>query len=124
MLIILVNDKRVEIGILRSMGASARSIGGIFGTCGVTMGLLGGLIGTGAAVATLHYLQELVNFISAVQGYDAFNKMFYGDSLPNELSYRALSFVFVATLLISLLAGIIPAIKAARMRPAAILRSE
>jgi lipoprotein-releasing system permease protein len=124
MLVILVNDKRQEIGILRSMGASAGNIASIFGVCGLSMGLVGGVLGTGAAMLTLHYLHPLIDLISFVQGYDAFNSMFYGDTLPNDLSYRALSFVFVTTLVISLLAGIIPAIKAARMRPSAILRSE
>ena len=41
MLIILVNDKKLEIGILRSMGASSASIAAIFGLCGVVMGILG-----------------------------------------------------------------------------------
>ncbi|MFN4174809.1 MAG: ABC transporter permease, partial [Parachlamydiaceae bacterium] len=50
MLIILVNDKKTEIGILRSMGASSLSISSIFGLCGVIMGLIGSLIGITAAV--------------------------------------------------------------------------
>lgn len=124
MLIILVNDKKMEIGILRSMGASSLSIAWIFGFCGLSMGLLGGLVGTLAAVITLHHLQSLVDIISLVQGYQAFNSTFYGETLPNDLSLEALGFVFFATLVISLLAGTIPALKAARMNPSAILRSE
>lgn len=124
MLIILVNDKKIEIGILRSMGATSRSIATIFGFCGVVMGLLGSLLGTIAAVITLRNLEALLGFISRIQGYDAFNPMFYGDSLPNEVSIGALTFVMVSTVLISLLAGIIPATKASMMRPSTILRSE
>lgn len=124
MLIILVNDKKGEIGILRSMGASAGSIALIFGVCGMIMGLIGSLLGTLAAIITLKYLQELIHFIGSMQGYDVFNPLFYGTTLPNEISYRALLFVIMATGLISLLAGIVPAIKASFIRPAAILRSE
>jgi len=124
MLIILVNDKKVEIGILRSMGATSVSIAFIFGFCGVTMGLVGSVTGTLVAIITLKNLKVLVDFISGLQGYDAFNPLYYGNSLPNEVSLDALMFVVFATSLISLLAGIVPAVKASMLRPSSILRSE
>lgn len=124
MLIILVNDKKLEIGILRSMGASSVSIAAIFGICGVIMGVLGSLIGTAAAIITLKNLQSLIGLISWFQGYEMFNPLWYGDTLPSEISFEALSFVLISTVLISLLAGIVPATKASLMKPSAILRSE
>jgi lipoprotein-releasing system permease protein len=124
MLILLVNDKKREVGILQSMGASSRSIALIFGLCGVAMGILSSVIGTTAAYFTLLNLQGLVDFISSLQGYDAFNTVFYGDSLPNQMSSGALTMVWMATTFISLLAGLVPAIKASLLKPTAILRSE
>lgn len=124
MLVILVNDKKLEIGILRSMGASAGSIALIFGLCGVVMGLIGSFLGALAAIATLHHLDKLIRLIESVQGYDLFNPTFYGNTMPNELSYEGLAFVFATTVVISILAGIVPAIKASLMKPSAILRSE
>ncbi|GAB4232580.1 MAG: hypothetical protein Tsb0021_11300 [Chlamydiales bacterium] len=124
MLIILVNDKRMEIGILRAMGASSGSIALIFGFCGVMMGLAGSAIGIGMALVTLNHIDSLIGFIGAIQGHDVFNTLFYGDSLPGELSGEALSFVLISTGFTSLIAGIVPAVKAAWMRPSAILRSE
>lgn len=124
MLIILVNDKKLEIGILRSMGASSASIAAIFGTCGVIMGVTGSVIGTAAALLTLKNLNSLISLISWFQGYDMFNPLFYGDTLPSEISYEALAFVLISTAVISLLAGIVPAVKASMMKPSAILRSE
>lgn len=124
MLIILVNDKKVEIGILRSMGASSGSIALIFGTCGVIMGMIGSIMGTLIAIVTLSNLQSLIDFIGRVQGYEMFNPVFYGNSLPNEVSLEALAFVIFATSIISLIAGIVPAIKATTLRPSTILRSE
>ena len=124
MLIILVNDKKTEIGILRSMGASSKSIAAIFGLCGTVMGVIGGLLGALAALLTLHYLQPLIDLISRLQGFDAFNPVFFGDKLPNEVSLQALTFVLIATALISLIAGIVPAVKACLVRPSVILRSE
>lgn len=124
MLIILVNDKKLEIGILRSMGASSRSIALIFGSCGLVMGLLGSLLGSAAAVLTLHQLDTILSLVERIQGYEMFNPTFYGSSMPNELSFEGLAFVLVTTTLISLIAGVIPAVKASLLKPSAILRSE
>lgn len=124
MLIILVNDKKLEIGILRSMGASSASIAAIFGICGIVMGITGSLIGIGTAVITLSHLDVLVNLMSSIQGHDAFNPIYYGDSLPNEVSVEALLYVMSATVVISLLSGLVPALKASMLRPSTILRAE
>lgn len=124
MLIILVNDKKLEIGILRSMGATSLSIAAIFGICGVVMGLIGSVIGIALALLTLDNLQTLIDFISRVQGFEMFNPSFFGETLPNEISIEALTFVLTATALISLVAGVVPALKASLLRPSAILRSE
>jgi lipoprotein-releasing system permease protein len=124
MLILLVNDKKREIGILQSMGASPKRIAVIFGLCGFATGLASCVIGTAAAILTLKNLQSLVNLLSFLQGRDAFQSAFYGSSLPNDLSYSSLLFVLAATLFISLLAGIVPAAKASKIRPTEILRSE
>lgn len=124
MLIILVNDKKTEIGILRSMGATSRSIAWIFGTCGFFMGACGSLLGIAAAALTLRNLDALIGFLGTLQGHQMFNPTFYGQSMPNELSAEALLFVLTATALFSLLAGVVPAIKASLVKPSATLRSE
>lgn len=124
MLIIMVNDKKMEIGIMRAMGASALSIAIIFGLCGFMMGMIGSFIGISLAVITLKNIDLIVNLLSSLQGHNAFNPIYYGDSLPNEISFEALAFVVLVTGLLSLLAGIVPAVKASLLKPSAILRSE
>lgn len=123
MLVILVNDKKVEIGILRSMGATSKSIALIFGVAGGLIGMVGSLLGIGVAILTLKNLHWIIGFISHIQGYNMFNTAFYGEMMPQELSYEALSFVLMATFILSLLAGIVPAVKACLLRPTAILKS-
>ena len=124
MLILLVNDKKREIGILQSLGASPKRIGMIFGMCGLFTGLASCLFGTVLAFLTLKNLQSLVQFLNFMKGHELFQKMFFGGDLPNEMSTSALIFVVGTTLFISVLAGLVPAIKAARIRPSEILRGE
>jgi lipoprotein-releasing system permease protein len=122
MLIILVNDKKQEIGILRSMGASSKSIALIFGLSGALIGILGSVIGIAAAILTLNNLPVLISIMSRFQGHDV-GALFYGEAVPHQISVEALSFVILATMIISLLAGIVPAVKACLLRPSSTLRS-
>ena len=124
LLVLLVNDKKREIAILQAMGTSKKSIALLFGFCGIITGLISSLIGTIAAIWTLNHLDHLVNFLSAIQGHAAFNAAFFGNNLPNALSFEALAFVLIVTPVISLVAGLVPALKASRIRPSQILRSE
>ncbi len=124
MLILLVNDKKREIGILQALGASPKRIGMIFGMCGLFTGLTSSLFGTALAFLTLKNLHALVHFLNFMKGHELFQKMFFGGDLPNEVSVSALLFVVGTTVAISILAGLVPAVKAARIRPSEILRSE
>lgn len=124
MLILLVNDKKREIGILQSLGASPKRIGMIFGMCGLFTGLLSCLFGAVLAVLTLKNLGPLVQFLNFLKGHELFQKMFFGGDLPNTVSVSALIFVLSATVVISVLAGLVPALKASRIRPSEILRRE
>jgi len=124
LLTLLVNEKKKEIAILETMGASFQSIALIFGTCGAIIGILSCLIGSMLACFTLYHLDKLVQLLNALQGHNAFNPAFFGHSLPNELSITALLFVFILTPILSLTAGLVPAIKASRIRASTALRAE
>lgn len=124
LLIILVNDKKKEIAILQSMGATRTSIVTIFALCGTAIGLLSCLLGTALAVATLHNIDSLVSLLSAMQGRAALNPLFFGGQLSRELSSEATYFVLLATPILSLIAALIPAIRASQIRSSVILRSE
>lgn len=124
MLIILVNDKKTEIGILRSMGATSLSIASIFGVTGIFLGISGSLIGITLAILTLNNLNSLIDLITRFQGYEMFNPQIYGETLPSELSVEALLFVVLSTAFISLIAGTVPACKACLLKPSEILKAE
>ncbi|MDN3506299.1 MAG: FtsX-like permease family protein [Simkaniaceae bacterium] len=124
LLILLVSDKKKEIGILRAMGAKRRSIASIFAFSGASLGLFSCLLGLLLAHITLKNIDHLVSFLSLIQGHEAFNSQFFGTSLPREISPRALLFAAITTPLLALIAGLFPAIKAARLKPCDSLRAE
>lgn len=123
LLVLLVSDKKKEIGILRAMGAKRRSIATIFALSGGSLGFFSCLLGVFLAFLTLRNIDSVVSFLSFLQGHEAFNVQFFGQSLPHEMSPRALVFAAIATPLFALLAGLFPAIKAARLNPCESLRS-
>jgi len=122
--VLLVNDKKKEIGILRSMGARTRSIALIFGLCGALMGLFSTGLGCALAYVTVRNIDTLIQILSAVQGHQLFSEAFFGTHLPNTLSTNALLFVGIITPLIALCAGLVPAVKACRLKTASILRGD
>ncbi len=124
LLVLLVNEKRREIAILRCLGAKTGSIALLFGITGLIMGSLGCLIGMGAASLTLSHIDWLVSFLGSLQGEAAFHPALFAEPFPNTFSRSALLFVLTLTPLLSLLAAFIPAIKACRLHPASALRSE
>jgi len=124
LLILLINDKKREIAILQAMGASKFSMAAIFGFCGLAMGAVSSFIGTLAAIFTLRHIDAISSFLSALQGHAAFQPAFFGQTLPSSLSAEALLFVFIATPLLSLLAGLLPALRACRIKPSTALRQE
>jgi lipoprotein-releasing system permease protein len=124
LLLLLVHDKKAEIGIFLSLGASKLQISSIFAFAGVFLGGISTLIGSFLAYITLKNIDSLVWVLNRIEGRDAFNAAFYGSKLPNEFSVLAFTFILIATPLLSLGAGLIPAIKACKLRPSQILRSE
>lgn len=123
-LILLVRDKRKEIAILKALGTSSQSILMIFGLCGILMGLFSCLLGTLAAIFTLKYLDQVVAFLSYLQGHAAFQTAFFGESLPNEISTSILRLIWIITPILSFLAGCIPAVQAFRIHPSTTLRGD
>ncbi|MCH9621469.1 MAG: hypothetical protein S4CHLAM20_08890 [Chlamydiia bacterium] len=124
LLLLLVHDKKTEIGIFLSLGASKMKISTIFALAGVLLGGISTLIGSFLAYITLKNIDSLVGFLNMIEGREAFNAAFYGSKLPSEFSMLAFTFIVIATPILSLGAGLIPAIKACRLRPSQILRSE
>ncbi len=116
-LIMMVIEKTRDIGILKSVGASNRSVRWIFTWQGLIIGLVGTGLGVAGAWAVIWLLQttELIRLPSSI---------YYLDHLPARVEWGDWLRVIGAALTISLLATLYPARQAAKLSPVDALRYE
>jgi lipoprotein-releasing system permease protein len=124
MLVTVVRKTR-EIGVLGAMGGTPRSIAACFCWQGLAIGLAGTILGILLALVLLHFRNELVALLAYLSGQDTVLLHVYQfHQLP--VHYSAADFIRIssASVLLSTLAGLLPAWRAAQLKPADALRSE
>jgi lipoprotein-releasing system ATP-binding protein len=124
-LILMVSQKVKDIGILKAMGAADNGIMGIFVSNGFFISLFGSIIGTVAGISFALNINWVADLIYENTGFRVFPRdVYYLDQIPCEISYPNIAVIVVVTLVLSLLACLIPALKAARMDVVEALNSE
>ena len=124
-LIMLVRAKTRDIAILRTMGASRRSILKIFITIGSLVGLLGTGAGLGLGFVFLFFRQNVVNLVQAATGQNLWDpKIRFLTELPSRADPVEITAIVVMALVLSFLATLYPALKAASTDPVQVLRYE
>ncbi len=124
-LIMVVMEKHRDIAILRSMGATARSIMQIFIFEGLIIGTLGTLLGTGLGLAIAKNADPIIKGLENLLRVKIFDQSVYGmDHFPSVVNSEDVIAVVIVSMTISLVATIYPAWRAAKMDPAEALRYE
>lgn len=116
-LIMLVDDKLKEIGILRAMGMSSASILRIFVTAGALIGIVGSVLGTSVGLAVA-WSQQVYGWVELPADVYLFA------TLPMKIHVTDIAIVFVASNVICILATIAPALKASLMHPVKAIHHE
>ena len=124
-LLMIVRDKRGDIAILRTMGASQQTVNRIFmwqgcliGTIGIVIGVLLGIIGSLQVANLVGLIEQIfsIQFLSA--------EVYPIDFLPSEIKVTDILVVSAGVFILSLLATIYPARKAGAVVPAEALRAD
>ncbi|MDY6848608.1 MAG: lipoprotein-releasing ABC transporter permease subunit [Geoalkalibacter sp.] len=124
-LIMVVMEKHKDIAILRSMGATSRSIMKIFVFEGAIIGTLGTSLGTGLGLLIAVNADPIIKRIESLFGLKIFDQAVYGmETFPSVVNTSDVVSVVIVAMAISLLATIYPAWHASRMDPAEALRYE
>ena len=124
-LIIFVKEKNKDIGILKTIGMSNKSIIKIFFTIGISIGLIGSLIGLIIGILFTINIKSIQSFLEYLLGTKLFSEeVYYLSSLPSKISINEVVYVLCVAIIISIISTIFPALSSARIDPIKSLRSE
>ncbi len=124
-LFMVVMEKTKDIAILKSMGATGRSIMRIFVLEGLIIGVTGTAIGVLSGLLVALNLEPIVGVIQRLTGFELFSKdVYYLERFPSQVIPSDVVLISVTAVLISFFATLYPAWQASRMPPAEALRYE
>jgi lipoprotein-releasing system permease protein len=124
-LVMVVNEKRTDIAILRTVGITPRAVVGIFVTQGVVIGWFGALLGLALGLTLALNVDVIVPFLENLLGVHVFDPtVFVISEVPSEVRWPQVAGITVTALVLTVLATIYPAMRGAATEPAEALRYE
>jgi len=125
MLVMVVNDKRTDIAILRTLGASPRRVMGVFVTQGLVIGWLGVACGVALGLLLALNVETIVPALEHTFGFQIMDSdVYYITAIPSDVHWTNIAWIALAALALTAGATLYPALRAARTPPADALRYE
>lgn len=125
MLVMVVTDKRTDIAILRTFGMAPRRVLAIFTIQGLVIGWFGVLAGVALGVAVARNVTPIVAVLERLFGFHIMDAdVYYITRIPSVLEWHNVAWIGGAALVLTALATVYPARRAARVAPAEALRYE
>ena len=125
MLVMVVTDKRTDIAIVRTFGAAPRRVMGIFITQGLVIGWLGVGLGVALGLLLALHVDTIVPFLEHTFRFQIMDAdVYYSTTIPSQVHGSNVVAVALAALILTALATVYPATRAARTAPAEALRYE
>lgn len=124
-LIMVVMEKHKDIAILKSMGATAKSIMKIFILQGLITGAVGTILGSAFGLTVALNLEKISLSVEKLFGFKILPQdVYYLSELPSQVNYGDVFIIVVVTMLICFLSTIYPSLRASKLDPAEALRYE
>ena len=124
-LVMLVKEKGRDVAVLRTMGASRGSVMRIFMAAGTWIGVVGTVAGVGLGLVLAAYLEPIHHLVEKVTGQELLiENIYFLSTLPTKTDPQEVAVIIGLSLLLSFLATIYPARRAASLDPAEALRYE
>ncbi len=124
-LLISVVRKTREIGLLAALGGSSRQVAACFCFQGLVIGIVGTGLGVAGGFVALAFRNDFVALVTRITQRDEVLQRFYQFSqLPAHTVPKDVVMIIVCSIVISMLAGLLPAWRAAKLKPVEALRSE
>ncbi len=124
-LLISVVRKTREIGLIGALGGKPLQVAACFCFQGLIIGVFGTLLGLGMGFVALTFRNDFVLLVTKITQRDEVLQRFYQFSqLPSHTAMSDILLIVVSSIFISMLAGLLPAWRAARLKPVEALRSE
>jgi lipoprotein-releasing system permease protein len=121
----IVVEKMRDIGVLKSLGASDGGVQQIFLMYGLGLGTVGSGLGLAIGLAIVVWLDTIERGLSWLMGHDVFSRdLYYFDRIPRVVDAANIAWIVVGALLIAVAASVLPARRAAALRPVQALRYE
>lgn len=124
-LVMVVNEKRTDIAILRTVGMTPRDVVGIFMTQGVLIGWFGALLGLIVGLLLAFNVGTIVPFLERLAGAKVFDPtVFVISDMPSQVQWPQVIAITLTALVLTVLATIYPSLRGAATEPAEALRYE
>ncbi len=124
LMMVVINKKR-DIGIIRASGGSRSSVSGLFLNYGLSIGVCGTILGLIFGFIIVNKIEVLENCLSAILGYNIWSAKSYAFSkIPDQVHLQSLWWIILSGILTAGAGAVIPAYKASKIEPAESLRYE
>ena len=124
-MIMLVQTKKSDIALMRTMGASKHFVIRIFMLTGSIIGIIGTIIGAILGTIVSINIETIRNFVSSLFGQELFSpQIYFLSTLPSNINFNEVLIVMGLSIFLTLIASIFPAWKASKISPAEALRYE
>ena len=119
----IVVEKTKDIGILKSLGASGTGVMQIFLMYSLSLGIVGAGIGVGLGLLFVAYIKEIADVLSRLIGHNIFDPTVYSFSdVPAIIQPATVAWIVFGAIFIAVCSGVLPALRAAKMKPVESLR--